>query len=243
MSLTIWPAIDLLDGAAVRLHQGNYDEVTVYDRDPAAIARRWRDRTRHLHVVDLDGARRGLPAQLDAVRQLVSAFGPGVQVGGGVRTMATVAAYFDAGAERVVLGTACIKNPSLVREAASRYPGCVVLAVDAKDGLVATEGWTELSTTLARDLVNAFSDLPLAAVLYTDIARDGTGVGPNLDATEALAQATGRPVLASGGVGSLDHVRALARRAAISAVVIGKALHDGVFTLEEALAAAARPPS
>jgi phosphoribosylformimino-5-aminoimidazole carboxamide ribotide isomerase len=234
----VWPAIDLLDGAAVRLHQGNYDEVTVYERDPGAIAARFRGRSPRLHVVDLEGARRGAPSQVDAVRELVAQFGAGVQVGGGIRTVDAAARYIEAGAARIVLGTAAVKTPAVVREAATRWPGVIVIAVDAKNGFVATEGWTEMSTRTAADVVRDFADLDLAGVLYTDVARDGTGRGPNVEATARLARETGAKVLASGGVGSLDHLRALAAHPQIDGVVVGKALLDGVFTLEDAIAAA-----
>lgn len=237
MTLEIFPAIDLLKGAAVRLHQGRFDEVTVYDADPAAIAARWRGRTPRLHVVDLQGARDGLLIQIDAVRALVAAFGPGVQVGGGVRSLDAAESYLSAGAERVVLGTAAIEAPDLVRSLARAAPGRVVLAVDAKNGLVATRGWETVTTRTSIDVVASFADVPIGAVLYTDISRDGTKTGPNVDATRALGEASPFPVLASGGVGTIEHIRALARERAIAGVVIGKALHDGAFTIEDARAA------
>ncbi|MCC6645164.1 MAG: 1-(5-phosphoribosyl)-5-((5-phosphoribosylamino)methylideneamino)imidazole-4-carboxamide isomerase [Polyangiaceae bacterium] len=236
MALEIYPAIDLLRGAAVRLLQGRYDEVTVYDADPVAIATRWRGRTPRLHVVDLEGARGGELAQLDAVRALVAAFGPGVQVGGGVRSLDAAEAYLSAGAARVVLGTAAVEAPDLVRSIARGAPGRVVLAVDAKDGLVATRGWETVTTRTSIDVVRSFDDAPIGAVLYTDISRDGTRAGPNVEATSALGAASPFPVLASGGVGALDHVRALAAAPTIAGVVIGKALHDGVFSIEDARA-------
>lgn len=236
--MDVWPAIDLLDGAAVRLHQGRYDEVTIYERDPGAIAARFRGVSPRLHVVDLEGARAGEPSQIDAVRELVRAFGPGVQVGGGVRTLDAIATYVDAGALRVVLGTAAVKDEAMVREACRRWPDRVVVAVDAKDGLVATEGWTELSTSTASAVVARFRGCALAGVLYTDVTRDGTGRGCNVEMTVKLARETGERVLASGGIGTLDHVRELARAGGIDGVVIGKALLDRVFSLEEAIAAA-----
>lgn len=240
MPLEIYPAIDLLHGAAVRLHQGRFDEVTIYDADPVAIASRWKGRTPRLHVVDLQGARDGALSQLDAVRALVAAFGPGVQVGGGVRSLDAAEAYLSAGAERVVLGTAAIEAPELVRSLSRGAPGCVVLAVDAKNGMVATRGWETVTTRTSIDVVLSFADAPIAAVLYTDIARDGTKTGPNVEATRALGEASPFPVLASGGVGTLEHVRALANERAIRGVVIGKALHDGAFSIEEAAAAGQR---
>lgn len=235
MTLEIIPAIDLLGGQAVRLHQGDYAKVTVYDAAPAARAASWRGKTRHLHVVDLEGAKAGRAVQIDVVRAIAAAFGPGVQVGGGVRTREAFESYRALGAERVVLGSAAVKDPALVRALAVAHPGAVVLAVDAKDGMVATEGWTETSSVSALDLVRSFGDVPLGAVLYTDIARDGTGAGPNVEATARLAAASPVPVIASGGVGSLDHLRALAARG-IRAAIVGRAIYAGAFTLDEALA-------
>lgn len=236
--MQLWPAIDLLSGNAVRLHQGRYDEVTVYERDPVALAASFRGVARHLHVVDLEGARAGSPVQRDLVRAIVDAFGPGVEAGGGVRDRAAVEAYLALGVERVVLGTAAIRDPSLVRDVALAHPGRVVIAVDAKDGLVATDGWLAVSSMTAIDVVRSFADLPIAAVLYTDIARDGTRVGPNVAATLALATNGGLPVLASGGIGSLDDLRALAKHPEIAGAIVGRALYEKAFTLREAVSAA-----
>jgi len=230
------PAIDLLGGKAVRLHQGRYDAVTVYDEDPPARARAWRGRVPLLHVVDLEGARAGRPMQVDVVRAIAAAFGPGVQVGGGVRTREAFEAAVALGASRVVLGSAAVNDPDLVRSLAAQHPGAVVVAVDARDGFVAVDGWTKETRVRAVDLVRALADVPLGGVLYTDVARDGTRAGPNVDATAELAAATPVPVIASGGVGSLDHLRALASRG-IAACIVGRALYDGAFTLDEALAA------
>jgi phosphoribosylformimino-5-aminoimidazole carboxamide ribotide isomerase len=232
------PAIDLLGGKGVRLHQGRYDAVTVYEEHPPARAREWRGRVPILHVVDLEGAREGRPVQRDAVTAIAEAFGPGVQVGGGVRTRETFAAYLALGAARVVLGSAAIKDAALVRELATQHPGVVVLAVDARDGFVAVDGWTSATRTSAVDLVRSFADLPLAGVLYTDVARDGTRAGPNVEATLALKAHTKAPIIASGGVGSLDDLRTLAARG-VEACIVGRALYDGTFTLTEALSAVA----
>jgi phosphoribosylformimino-5-aminoimidazole carboxamide ribotide isomerase len=231
------PAIDLLDGKSVRLRQGRYDDVTVYDEDPAARARGWRGKVGLLHVVDLEGARSGAPMQRDAVERILRAFGGDVQVGGGVRTRESFGAYRALGATRVVLGSAAVSDPALVRALAVDEPGRVVVAVDARDGYVATEGWTRATRVRAVDLVRALADVPLAGVLYTDVARDGTGVGPNLEATAELAALASVPVIASGGVGSLGHLRALADRG-VSACIVGRALYEGAFTLEQAVEAA-----
>ena len=236
--MQLWPAIDLFRGQAVRLHQGDYDKVTVYHADPVAHAASWRGVAKHLHVVDLEGARAGMPMQLDLVRGVVGAFGMGVEVGGGVRDRATIDAYLELGAERVVLGTAAIRDPALVRDAATAHPGRLVLALDAKDGLVATDGWLSVSTRRASDVVRELAELPLAAILYTDIARDGTRVGPNFEATARLAEEGGLPVLASGGVGTLDDLRKLAGYRGIAGAIVGRALYEGVFTLEDAVAMA-----
>jgi phosphoribosylformimino-5-aminoimidazole carboxamide ribotide isomerase len=234
------PAIDLLGGKAVRLRQGRYDEVTVFDEDPVARARAWRDRATLLHVVDLEGARDGHPVQHDVVRAIVAAFGGSVQVGGGVRTRDAFAACLALGAARVVLGSAAVSDPGLVCALASENPGRVVVAVDARDGRVAVDGWTRATQVLATDLVRALADAPLAGVLYTDVARDGMRTGPNVEATAQLVACTSVPVIASGGVGTLDDLRALASRG-IAACIVGRALYEGAFTLEQAVAAATGP--
>jgi len=237
--MRILPAIDLLGGKAVRLHQGRYEEATIYDDDPPAVARRFRAHIAAMHVVDLEGAKAGAPVQRERVRAIVEAFGGGmVQVGGGVRSRAALEAYLALGAQRVVLGTAAVKDPELVRELARAYPGVVVLAVDAKNGFVATDGWTEVSRITAIDLVRSLADVPVGAVLYTDVARDGTGTGPNVEATAALAAASPFPVIASGGVGTLAHLTALAAIVNVESAVVGRALYDGSFTLEAAITAA-----
>lgn len=235
--MIVVPAIDLLGGKAVRLLQGRYDKVTVFSDDPPAIARAWRGKVPWLHVVDLEGARSGTAVQVDVVRAIVDAFGAGVQVGGGIRTGAALDAYAALGASRFVLGSVAVKDPTLVRSVAADHPGQVVLAVDARDGLVAVDGWTAATTVPALDLVRSFADAPLAGVLYTDVARDGMRVGPNLDATAQIAKCTSVPVIASGGVGSLADLRALADLG-ISACIVGRALYERVFTLEQAIDAA-----
>jgi phosphoribosylformimino-5-aminoimidazole carboxamide ribotide isomerase len=232
------PAIDVLGGKGVRLHQGRYDAVTVYEEHPPQRARAWRGLVPFLHVVDLEGAREGRPVQRDTVTAIAEAFGPGLQVGGGVRTRETFEGYLALGAARVVLGSAAIKDAALVRALATEHPGVVVVAVDARDGFVAVDGWTSATRVSATDLVRSLADLPLAGVLYTDVARDGTRAGPNVEATVALSAHTTAPVIASGGVGSLDDLRALAARG-VQACIVGRALYDGTFTLEQALEATA----
>jgi phosphoribosylformimino-5-aminoimidazole carboxamide ribotide isomerase len=230
------PAIDLLGGKVVRLREGRYDQVTVFDEDPPARARAWRGKVPWLHVVDLEGARAGRPMQRDAVRAVIEAFGPGVQIGGGVRTRESFEAYRTLGASRIVLGSAAVKDGALVRDLAGAYPGEVILAVDARAGLVATEGWTETTRIRAVDLVRSFAGVPLGGVLYTDVSRDGTRVGPNVDETARIAGETAVPVIASGGVGTLEDLQRLSERG-IAACIVGRALYEQAFTLDEAIEA------
>ncbi len=259
--MIVLPAIDLLAGQAVRLHQGQYDRVTVYADDPPAHAATLRGKVPILHVVDLEGARAGHPVQKDLVRAVIDAFsggsggsdprerrgqspltgtGPagGVQIGGGVRSIEAIGEYLALGAQRVVLGTAAIRDPELIRTAALRFPNQIVVALDAKNGLVALDGWEETSSKTVHEVARELEGLPIAAILYTDIARDGTQAGPNLVATAELAAASTIPVFASGGVGTLDHLRALARLPNVVGAIVGRALYEGAFTLDEAIAAA-----
>ena len=240
--MQVIPAIDVLDSKAVRLRKGRYDEVTVYHDHPIELAREWAADCERLHVVDLEGARAGSPVQRDLIRELVRAFGAGVQVGGGVRSFSAIEDYVSLGVERVVLGTAALKDPGLVERAATAFPGRIILAVDARQGMVATEGWLEQSETRAVDLVQRFASFPLAGVLYTDIDRDGTEVGPNVAETARLARDTGVPVIASGGVGTLAHLRELCTaEAGIVAAIVGRALHEARFSIREAISAAGVP--
>lgn len=237
----ILPAIDLLHGKAVRLKQGRYEDPTVYSDDPPSVALRFRAHTEYLHVVDLEGAKAGTPVQREMIQSIARANAGGVlQVGGGVRTREALEGYLALGARRVVLGTAAVKEPDLVRSLAAAHPGVVVIAVDAKDGFVATEGWTEVSRLSAADVVLALAGSPIGAVLYTDVARDGMGGGPNIDATSALASRSPFPVIASGGVATTEHLGALARLPNVESAVVGRALYDGSLTIEQAIAAARR---
>ncbi|HEY6558963.1 MAG TPA: 1-(5-phosphoribosyl)-5-[(5-phosphoribosylamino)methylideneamino]imidazole-4-carboxamide isomerase [Polyangiaceae bacterium] len=233
------PSIDLLSGKVVRLRQGRYDDVTVYAEDAVRLAASWSGQVPRLHVVDLDGARDGRDAQRELVRALVESFGSGVQVGGGIRSLQAVQRYCELGVSRVVMGTAAIRDPALVREAAEAYPGQIVIAVDARGGWVATDGWNNISDRRASDVVREFADLPLAGVLYTDIERDGMEVGPNIAETARLADDGGLPVIASGGVGTLEHLAALSRTTSkIVGAIVGRALHEQRFSLADAVAAA-----
>lgn len=238
--MQVLPAMDLLRGQVVRLEQGRYDAVTVYDDDPVRRARAFAGKAPMLHVVDLDGAREGRPVQRELVRRIAAEAGA-VQVGGGVRTAEAFEEYLALGAARVVLGTAAVRDAALVRALAERHPGAVVVAVDAKEGLVATDGWTETSRVTAVDLARSFAALPIAAVLYTDVARDGMRAGPNVEATARLARDAGVPVIASGGVSRAADLRALAACPGVAAAIVGRALYDGALTLDEALRAAEEP--
>jgi phosphoribosylformimino-5-aminoimidazole carboxamide ribotide isomerase len=237
----ILPAIDLLDNRVVRLRQGRYEDPTIYSEDPPGIARKFRAHTDRLHVVDLAGAKAGTPIQTDMIRAIAREYEGGkgtFQVGGGVRNRDALEAYLGLGAKRVVLGTAAVKDPEMVRAIATAHPGVVVIAVDAKDGFVAVEGWTEVSKLSAIDVVLALKGAPIAAVLYTDVSRDGMGSGPNIEATAALAARSPFPVIASGGVGTEAHLSALAAIANIESAIVGRALYDGSLTIEKALHAA-----
>jgi phosphoribosylformimino-5-aminoimidazole carboxamide ribotide isomerase len=236
--LLVLPAIDLLDGKAVRLRQGRYDQVTVYSDDPVAVARGLRGKVPRLHVVDLAGAKAGRAVQRDVVRSIVEAFGPGVQVGGGVRSRDTLLEYVALGADRVVLGTAAIRDLALVRALAREHPGRLVVALDAHGGRVATDGWTRVSERTVFEVARELGGEPLAALLYTDVARDGTREGPNLETTARLAREAHVGVIASGGVGTQEDLRALARCPGVEAAIVGRALYDGSLSLEDAIAAA-----
>jgi len=237
------PAIDLLGGRCVRLAQGEYDAATVYGDDPAVVAARFAAAgIRRLHVVDLDGAKAGRPVNGAAIRGILAAAKPvPVQLGGGLRTLASVEECLALGLERVILGTIALRDPALVRESARRFPGRVAVGIDARDGRVAVEGWTETSELAAEDLARRFEDAGVAAIVYTDIARDGMLSGPNLEATAALAAAVRIPVIASGGVGSLEDVRRAAALAArgVAGVIVGRALYTGAVDLDAALEIAA----
>ncbi len=236
--MQLWPAIDLRGGNCVRLLQGDYARETVFGDDPVAMVRRFRaGGARRLHIVDLDGAKAGEPVQADLVGRMAQAAGMPCQVGGGVRTFETAAAYLAAGLQRVIVGSVAIEQPHLLVRMAREFPGRVVLGLDARDGKVAVRGWLDTSTLLAVDVARRHADLPLAAVVYTDIATDGTLAGPNIPALEEMLAASRTPVIASGGVATLDDIR---RVAAIGCTgcIVGRALYDDAFSLPDAIAAA-----
>ncbi|MDB5690346.1 MAG: 1-(5-phosphoribosyl)-5-[(5-phosphoribosylamino)methylideneamino] imidazole-4-carboxamide isomerase [Sphingomonas bacterium] len=238
MSLIVWPAIDLKNGQVVRLAEGDMDRATIYGDDPAAQARAFAEQgARHLHVVDLDGAFAGRAVNAEAVEAIVAAFPGKVQLGGGIRDRAAIDRWLGLGVERVVIGTAALENPDLVRESARDLPGRIVVGVDARDGMVATRGWADVSDVPVADLARRFADAGVAALLFTDVGRDGMLKGCNIDATLRLAHATTIPVIASGGVADLGDILALARRVSdgIEGVITGRALYDGRLDLAAAL--------
>ena len=222
----------------MRLRQGDYAQETVFGADPAAMAERWASEgASRIHLVDLDGAREGRPVNVDAVRAILARVVVPCQLGGGVRDELTVATWLDAGLDRVIIGTQALKDPTWFEEMATRYPGRLVLGLDARNGQVATEGWLDVSTVDAVELAQRFDHLPLAGLIYTDISRDGMLEGPNIAATAALASQLKTPVTASGGVSQLDDLRKLAATS-VAACIVGVALYAHRFTLAEAIAAA-----
>ena len=226
----IYPAIDLLNGRCVRLRQGDYSRETVFSDDPAAVAQRWVELgAERLHVVDLDGAKAGKPVNAAVIRKIVAAVAP-VQLGGGLRSDDDLAAAFDWGIRWAVLGTRALQSPDWVRSCAERYPDRIVLGIDAKDGYVATEGWLEVSRVQAIDLAKQVMAAPLAAVVYTDIAKDGMMSGPNFEALSALRTAIPLPVIASGGIATVEHVRRL-KESGTWGCIIGRALYEGAIDL------------
>lgn len=242
MNLTLYPAIDLKDGQCVRLVRGEMDQATIFGTDPGAQAKTWQDAGfSWVHVVDLNGAFAGQTVNKDAVKSILNAVTVPVQLGGGLRDMAGIEAWLEAGVSRVILGSAAAKKPALVKEAAKAFPGRVVVGIDAKAGLVATEGWVETSDIPAIDLAKRFEDAGIAAIIYTDIARDGLKTGLNLDETLSLAQAVALPVIASGGVAALSDILALKKASIIqpnlNGSILGRALYDGSLSAREALAA------
>jgi phosphoribosylformimino-5-aminoimidazole carboxamide ribotide isomerase len=233
--MEIIPAVDLKGRRCVRLLQGLADRETVYSDDPVAVARRWFELgARRLHVVDLDGAFEGAPRQLDIVARIAAEVGCPVECGGGFRTDEAIAQALDAGIDRVVVGTRALSSPDWLRQVARKHPGRIVAGIDARDGKVAVKGWTEVSELDALELGRVVADCGVRAIIFTDIARDGMLTGPNVEAVCRMAEAVAVPVIASGGVGSHDDVRALAALP-IEGMIIGKALYDGRVDLPEAL--------
>jgi phosphoribosylformimino-5-aminoimidazole carboxamide ribotide isomerase len=236
--MILYPAIDLKDGQAVRLVHGDMDRSTVFNDDPAAQARAFVDAgCAWLHLVDLNGAFAGTPVNAAPVEAILKACPVPAQLGGGIRDMATIESWLDKGLARVILGTVAVENPALVREAARAFPDQVAVGIDARNGFVATKGWAEETDVQVTDLAKSFEDAGVAAIIYTDILRDGAMGGPNVAATADLARAVSIPVIASGGVSSLGDLRALKATGVISGAISGRALYDGAIDLTAALAA------
>ncbi len=243
MALTLYPAIDLKDGRCVRLKRGVMEDATIYGDDPAVQARLFESvGFKALHVVDLDGAFAGRPINATAVRAIIAACHIPVQLGGGIRDMASISSWLELGVSRIILGSVAVKNPALVRQAAKTFPGQIIVGIDARDGMVATEGWSQTSTLTATEIAKHFEDSAITAIIYTDIARDGMLSGLNLEATEALAATVAINVIASGGVaGVKDIVRlreASSRHSNLVGAVVGRAFYDGSLAPKTALAAA-----
>ncbi len=236
--MILYPAIDLKDGQAVRLYKGEMDQATVFSDNPAAQAKTFEDAgCEWLHLVDLNGAFAGEPVNGAAVEAILADTNVPAQLGGGIRDMATIEAWIEKGIARVILGTVAVENPDLVRQAARAFPGKVAVGLDAREGRVATRGWAEETDLMVTDLAKSFEDAGVAAIIYTDINRDGAMQGPNIEATEALARATSIPVIASGGVSSMKDLIALRDTGVIAGAISGRALYDGALDLGEALAA------
>jgi len=236
----LYPAIDLKDGQCVRLAQGDMERATVFNDDPAAQARAFAEAgTSWIHVVDLNGAFAGKPVNAAAVDSIIKAADVPVQLGGGIRDVGMVEHWLTSGVQRVVLGTVAVKDPDVVREACAAFPGQVAVGIDARGGRVAVEGWAETSDINAEDLAKQFEDAGVAAIIHTDIDRDGVLQGPNLDASSTLAEAVSIPIIVSGGVASLDDLRTIKDRAqsvaGLAGVISGRALYDGRIDLSQAL--------
>lgn len=237
--MILFPAIDLKDGKCVRLRLGDMNEATVFNDDPAAQAKAFEEQGfEYLHIVDLNGAFAGKPVNASAVEAILQAIAMPAQLGGGIRDLATIETWLARGIRRVILGTVAVRDPALVREACKRFPGRVAVGIDARGGKVAVEGWAETSELSAIDLARRFEDAGVAAIIYTDIDRDGVLKGLNLKSTAELARATAIPVIASGGLASIDDVRALLRpeNAMLEGAITGRALYDGRLDPREALA-------
>lgn len=236
MPMILYPAIDLKDGQCVRLLRGEMEAATVFGDDPAAQAMAFQSAgCDWLHLVDLNGAFAGKPVNAAAVEAILARISVPAQLGGGIRDMATIAAWLDKGLARVILGTVAVENPALVREAARAYPGRVAVGIDARKGRVATKGWAQETNVQATDLARQFEDAGVAALVYTDIDRDGAMQGPNIEATESLARAVSIPVIASGGVAAMSDLIALRDTGVIAGAISGRALYDGAINLADAI--------
>ncbi len=236
--MIIIPAVDIKNGKCVRLSQGRMDSETVFSDDPAAMAKQWEDQgAEFIHVVDLDGAVEKSPQNLNSIREILKTVNANVQVGGGIRNEDTIKMYLDMGINRVVIGTEAIRNPVLVKEACRFFPGRIVVGIDARNGLVAIEGWTQTTQVYAIDLAKQFEDIGVAAINFTDIYRDGMQTGPNIQETRRLAEAVSIPVVASGGVSALEDIINLMplSEAGVVGIITGRALYSGSLSLKKAI--------
>ena len=234
--MEIWPAIDMRGGQCVRLRQGDYTQETVYEADPAQAAQHWVELgAKRFHLVDLDGAREGRPVNTDAVRRIIEKTGVPCELGGGIRTEEAIQELLDIGLSRLVIGTLALKEPDWFRRMSFKFPQKLVLGIDARNGFVATDGWLKTSQTSAIELARQFQELPIAALIYTDIATDGMMKGPNIEAMREMMTVVPFPVVASGGVTTLNDIQLLAE-VGLPAVIIGRALYEGSITLPDALA-------
>ncbi len=235
--MEIIPAIDIKDGRCVRLYQGDFQRVTAYDDDPVAVAQRWCEQgAPRLHLVDLDGARSGHPVHTDIIRAIVRSISAPVQLGGGIRSIEAVERVLDLGVRRVILGTAAVRDPDLIARLVQQFGDAIAIAIDARDGMAATAGWTEIAAISAVDLLARMATLGVRRVIYTDISRDGTLSEPNIAATGALVRPGGPAIIASGGISTIDHLRRLAA-VGVEGAIVGRALYTGDLSLREALAA------
>jgi phosphoribosylformimino-5-aminoimidazole carboxamide ribotide isomerase len=236
--MLIIPAIDLKDGKCVRLEQGLMDRATIYSDNPATMARHWESQGAELlHVVDLDGAFAGAPKNFSAIQAIRNTVTMSIEVGGGIRDIATIDSLISIGIDRIILGTAAVSKPSFVREACAKHPGKIIVGIDAKDGMVAIKGWAEVTKVTAIDLAQQMQEYGVIAVIYTDIRRDGMLTGPNIDATKTLAESLHIPVIASGGVSSIKDIQDLLtiKYSGVSGVITGKAIYNGSLNLQEAI--------
>jgi len=235
--MQIWPAIDLRGGNCVRLRQGDYQQETVYGDDPAEMAKKWASQGAEcLHLVDLDGAKDGSLKNRDAIAAIVAAVDIPCEVGGGIRDEATIAQLLELGLSRLVIGTKALREPDWFADMCKKFPNKMVLGIDAREGMVATDGWLEVSTTPAVDLAKKYEHLPIAALIYTDIATDGMLAGPNVPAMQAMKESVSLPVVASGGVTTLDDIKKLAA-AGLDGAIIGRALYEGKMSVRDAVQA------
>lgn len=239
--MVILPAIDLKDGQCVRLYQGDYNQTTVFSDYPEEMALQWQEQgAKHLHIVDLDGAKEGEPVNIFSIKKILNTIKIPIEVGGGIRTLENIEDLLEMGVERVVLGSTAIENPELIKEAAREFGEKVVVGIDAKEGKVAVHGWLNVSDMTALDLAIQVGDMGISTIIYTDIAKDGTLAGHNAEATAELARQSGLMVIASGGVSSIEDIKALKAYEAdgIGGVVIGRALYTGALNLADALSVA-----